>query len=772
MLDKTPYQNLLEQIKQQPLSIKDLDLQSLKLSPKEQYELYLTATKKNVAASQYVPEEMWDDEMALTAISMTSEVLGIIPIKKLNEKIILAALQQSDFSFNQIPASFDLTKLSFKTLASIVEMRYSGLEFLMNALPFHALTNESWHKLYALAVNKYPPVLMLVPLPERQKLFQEVIASNCVLLKYFSEFNDIDTNDPNIQKAIAQLKIELVNNWSMVIHDFKNISKKLIDNELREIFSWGYALSVNREPQDIISVPEEFITHEMCLSVAKKSGELLRLIPKSFRTYEVCAAAITNDPTAIEHIEHEKERPLLTSNQYEDLLQLSITVQNSTINRDIIFKSTIPELNNLLDTRKPKDPQLIFIFNFIKNHTKEDLAKFEKMDDLFGGIFAKRDSKYDINSFNNPENWNKFFENFSKLNIEEKEQFFTFLSYKYSLDQKLINLKQFFSNNDPEKQAVDKIEQAFLSQDPNALFMIALLTAFSEGNADLDHFTQGQFKNIHGLLVCAEVASRKPYQCTPTIVADEDLPDYFQVLKSSNLNLRERLCSTGFHWYVADIEIEEKNTNVLIVDARGDAGYTRKFRNRFVEKFPEASFYMDLTKKQYTAHGCSIFSLDDIIHLSTVENYLPEKNIFTHFNNQKSQLKSEVTNQSASNDVQIVALPLSLLRNMHHRSLINNIIPNRYDKNLPINKKGKTALETVSFSQKSFFKKDKSIMIETNERLNIKFRQTAGRVLNFITNKSPSEALLAMEKHTLNGFKNRIQKMTLSKTESNTPKLP
>ena len=81
--------------------------------------------------------------------------------------------------------------------------------------------------------------------------------------------------------------------------------------------------AVQRHPQVLGLVPDQFVTQEMC-NEAVKSG-VLELVPDQFVTQEMCNEAVQRDPWMLEHVPDQ----FVTQEMCNDVVQRVLPVLRS-----------------------------------------------------------------------------------------------------------------------------------------------------------------------------------------------------------------------------------------------------------------------------------------------------------------------------------------------------------------------------------------------------------------------------------------------------------
>lgn len=241
-----------------------------------------------------------------------------------------------------------------------------------------------------------------------------------------------------------------------------------------------------------------------------------------------------------------------------------------------------------------------------------------------------------------------------------------------------------------------------------------------EFSVQVAQFMNG-FGNIRykgALSTCIQIAEKKQFLFNPIVInKEEEFDEYLQLLAETEGYLRERLLYVDTHWSCFDVyRDDENNLSVLVIDPCGiDHNYFSFFTKDLCEKifdvFPNVLLYANKEQKLHAARGCSVMSIDDVVRLHTVDAYLPAYQtsiapLHAYLKDIAKDLDEPVyvapscdpdsKNSSEEEDdndklfeIKCVNLPLSLLRNMQSRKLVNDIIPNREDENGLITRKSK-----------------------------------------------------------------------------------
>ena len=221
---------------------------------------------------------------------------------------------------------------------------------------------------------------------------------------------------------------------------------------------------------------------------------------------------------------------------------------------------------------------------------------------------------------------NKFTKSMSLLTADEKESLFEFMAVKYRLDNSMKQIENYFKD---DNAALYNLNKMIKDKNPKIFLITRMIRPFIYGFGFIGY--------NDGLLTCAQVAARKnqpgrdsAYTFNPTEIYPGELKKYLEILKnhSSNLEVRERFMITGAHWLTCDVQIKNDKINILVIESFGkDKQHhtTHEILAIISEVFPNTPLFFTRVQRQGTEVGCAVFSLDDAIHLFTVENYLQEK---------------------------------------------------------------------------------------------------------------------------------------------------
>lgn len=298
---------------------------------------------------------------------------------------------------------------------------------------------------------------------------------------------------------------------------------------------------------------------------------------------------------------------------------------------------------------------------------------------------------------------------------------------------------------------------------------------FSEYSLQFSGF--GRIKYEGGLLTALQVNKRKKsYKFNPTIlnennVKSNEMREYIEALKNMNPPIRERFVLAGEHWICGDIEINEKGeVNVLLVDSLGDIGEDHHIIEKFNENFSgkKLNFYVDKTVRQNSSSGCSVFALDDVRHLYTVERYIPKvykNNLFKYLEGEHQRLQKENSIEMQKKNVKVTNLPLALVRTAQTSKLIKgkdgqrSLIEQRTQEEqvAPVKKAKLGSLITAKIDAEAGFETINSKL--QNTRLNKKLNKMREYNIELMLSIEDFKTFKAeMNQYSLNSFKKRAEK--------------
>lgn len=267
-----------------------------------------------------------------------------------------------------------------------------------------------------------------------------------------------------------------------------------------------------------------------------------------------------------------------------------------------------------------------------------------------------------------------------------------------------------------------------------------------------------------GLLTCAEIHNRKKgrYDFSPTVLNRSELEEYLQTLKKARPPLRERFVLTGLHWITGDIQIEaDGQINVLIIDSLGNKKIcleTSWAMKMIAQCFPTVKLYWSIEQRQHDEVSCSVYALDDVRHLFTIEKYLDKKyattGLFGYLKDpaNRSDLNEEKGRTKIFTFEAIQSyLPLPFLRTMQTRKLFGFIgSRSPEEQKTPGEKSGKTVIEAA---REDFVEKEEK---NVNQRLSRKLDKMMHNNARFFIHVGDEKKIeKQMQQFTLMGLKKR-----------------
>lgn len=250
------------------------------------------------------------------------------------------------------------------------------------------------------------------------------------------------------------------------------------------------------------------------------------------------------------------------------------------------------------------------------------------------------------------------------------------------------------------------------------------------------------------LLTCAQIKKRKPYHFDPIVLRTYELKEFFQTLKNKPLPTRAKFIISDKHWVCGDILIERGGkVRALILDSLG--AKKEQISEEMIsllyvitDEFSDTNVYLARTKRQNAKKGCSIFSIDDVMHFYTLERYLTTKNLFSYLEEQKDNNRIQYLSNCS---VIFCSLPVSLYRTMQSRKFFDLPgIDNGF-----VNKKGETARSSVNKTLKI----EGAESIPRNARLDCQLAKIAEYNARYLGENSSENVQKESAAFTLDAFK-------------------
>jgi len=342
----------------------------------------------------------------------------------------------------------------------------------------------------------------------------------------------------------------------------------------------------------------------------------------------------------------------------------------------------------------------------------------------------------------------EFLRNLVKISIEKSHfSFLIFLINTFrldintlALDDNLLSRAHGFLSTDPDKQErLMQTEQAFMH--------------------GLVNITYDQ-----GLLSLTETSTRKQYPFTPTILNKEngEVGQYLEMFKNIKPPVRERFVVAATHWICGEIKVDPSGEmSCVLIDSAGSTPYLTDVALEINKRFPECKIYVTDFIRQHSPYGCTVFALDDLRHLHTIEKYLSPKykkiGLFGYLeDSHQKEGPIEIQNDKETLEVRKCKLPLPFMRPFQSSKLWLEVIPEmiakeEWEQEQPVNKKQ----ENISIaSEKHIIEANGKTK---NGRLNYTLYKMGNYAIGFIKKYSNDEIIELSNPFTLNGFITRIQ---------------
>lgn len=337
-----------------------------------------------------------------------------------------------------------------------------------------------------------------------------------------------------------------------------------------------------------------------------------------------------------------------------------------------------------------------------------------------------------------------------------KEILLSFLQ-KYEI----LEIEAFFSINQ-HKERMQRVQNLLGIADKKKLTELLSLTLDQKISLSYTLAPFAYFGNIgykEGKLACAAIRHSKQsktidsYNFSPTLLKFSEFKYYLLLLKHRSHPLRARFLIASSHWLAGDIQIDSTGkAQILFLDSLGNYENininTKLCMATLASVFEAHNIFFSSLQRQYSQIGCSVFALDDMQHLFTLERYLKDSHgkaigLFNFLNAQeKPAINIEVEEHDAvqSVSVHMSHLPISLLRTTQSRH-VYNVIKERseIEQETPINRKQETAATSVN---KHFFS-------NSNERLSKKLQQMADKIYLYLREAGQTTVAFEIEEFSL-----------------------
>ena len=265
-----------------------------------------------------------------------------------------------------------------------------------------------------------------------------------------------------------------------------------------------------------------------------------------------------------------------------------------------------------------------------------------------------------------------------------------------------------------------------------------------------------------GLLCCAQIRERKKLiSFAPIVLKESDqFPEFVACLRQAQYPIRERFVITSAHWMSGEVFIDQYGVaHLLLIDTMGYSlsAIMTHIINSFVAAFPNNKIYIANEKRQSDGASCSTFSLDDVLHLYLVEDYLPAQykssGLFAYF---ADQVLPETKRKAGKTEVNLVKLPMVFMRTTQAHDLTTRRLPGRTPEEIKmsINRKGEN-LETYA---NRFFKPAPGISGKLhNVSIYKKWWRLVYENILFVRRTSYARIHALKQDFTLAAFKKRLE---------------
>jgi hypothetical protein len=279
--------------------------------------------------------------------------------------------------------------------------------------------------------------------------------------------------------------------------------------------------------------------------------------------------------------------------------------------------------------------------------------------------------------------------------------------------------------------------------------------------------------------------ANKPYKFNPVILDLKDNPKEFSIflkfIKENSDSLRGneiKFVLAYQHWIAGSVLVDNNGKiKVLLIDSLGVVNKpTGKWINSYLNAaIKDIVYNIQATPmiiedvRQYTLQGCSVYAIDDIQHLFSINDYLPEKqNIFTYLENNVNKQKAYLDPNEDPHyihkkksrpdyiEIFISKLPLYLMRTKQSTSIGKEDFVKSYsdtEQNIKLSKKQHSVLESNALHFTFSTEKDK----EVNARLEYKLGNIYNKVFTYCANNDLATITHDMDSFKLTAFKEKIQ---------------
>ncbi len=296
----------------------------------------------------------------------------------------------------------------------------------------------------------------------------------------------------------------------------------------------------------------------------------------------------------------------------------------------------------------------------------------------------------------------------------------------------------------------------------------------------------GQLTYEAALLSVTETSIRKSYPFHPTVIIlkdqqdkddDDEVNRYFKALKKLQPPIRERFIISGPHWICGDIQIDQNGKmSCLLVDSLdlkcSDLGLASvAFKIKKIH--PSCDIYVTNFKRQYSQLGCSVFALNDLRNLHTVENYLNEQykesGLFgylenSHRKNGSIEIAIGQGLKLRTMEVRLCELPLTMMRAAQSSTLWDKLIPERADECQNINKNREDILTSLDKHMDTLIVDHKPKKV--NSRLQYKLNKMGDQIIKFVAEHPRAQMSDLTSRFTVDGFIKRTLPLTYANLAS------
>ena len=294
----------------------------------------------------------------------------------------------------------------------------------------------------------------------------------------------------------------------------------------------------------------------------------------------------------------------------------------------------------------------------------------------------------------------------------------------------------------------------------------------------LDNISSAQDNAAAFILAAIREEKKIAYEFLPVILHYGEFSRYLTLVNGLAKPARSKFIITGRHWAAGEIEVTDHRVSIFLSDSLGYTGsenacwfnqllLSKTDFNDIFSNIPVTVYYSYETR-QKDAVSCNIYALDDLRHLYTCMDYVPESELRTAAENAAVQVNSvsqakifaflnrtiEVKRQINDIDLFFCKIPLSLLRTIQSTKIQPNLA---ISKNYAINKSKHTFFQ--SFVKDFVDNEDgKQLNLRTERKFDLMIQRLERCIAKFL-NDNPETGIdhlfaLANE-HSLNGYAQR-----------------